>query len=361
MHDALLGGQPVRFPCGLSMKNQFMLAPMTNCQSHEDGVLSDAEFRWLTMRAEGGFGLTMTCAAHVQEVGQGFPGQLGIFADRHDEGHRHLAAAIKAQGSLAVIQLHHAGLRSPEDLIGQIPVAPSSDAKSGARALTLEGVVELRDDFIAAAVRAQNAGYDGVQIHGAHGYIIAQFISEQYNRRSDAYGGSLEDRSRLLLEIVRGVREACGPDFLLGVRLSPERFGMRLKETLKLSQVLIDTGLIDFLDLSLWDCFKQPEEAEHTHHSLLDHIAGLTMGDVRLTVAGKIHSGSDVRAVLDAGVDFVTIGRAAILHHDYPHQILADARFEPLQLPVSVAHLESEGLSEVFIEYMRRWPDFVAG
>jgi 2,4-dienoyl-CoA reductase-like NADH-dependent reductase (Old Yellow Enzyme family) len=360
MDSAALGEKRVHFPCGQSMKNQFMLAPMTNCQSHKDGVLSEAELHWLTMRAEGGFGLTMTCAAHVQQVGQGFPGQLGIFADRHDEGHRRLSAAIKAHGSLAVIQLHHGGLRSPEALIGGVPVAPSADTKSGARALGLAEVVALRDDFISAAVRAQRAGYDGVEIHGAHGYIIAQFMSEEHNRREDQFGGTFENRVRLLLEIVRGVRRTCGPKFLLGVRLSPERFGMRLSEILELSQQLIDTDLIDFLDLSLWDCFKHPEESEHADRSLLEHITELSMGNVRLTVAGKIHSGSDVRAILDSGVDFVTIGRAAILHHDYPNQILAAPNFEPLPLPVSAAHLASEGLSPAFIDYMRRWPDFVA-
>jgi len=342
------------------MKNRFMLAPMTNCQSHVDGALSDAELHWLTMRAKGGFGLTMTCAAHVQQVGQGFPGQLGIFADRHDEGHRRLSAAIQAQGSLAVIQLHHAGLRSPADLIGQAPVAPSSDPKSGARAISLPEVVALRDDFISAAVRAQRCGYDGVEIHGAHGYIIAQFLSEQTNRRDDQYGGSLENRGRLLFEIVQGVRQACGPRFLLGVRLSPERFGMHLAEVLEFAQQLVDSELIDFLDISLWDCFKQPEESAHAGRSLLDHITELSMGSVLLTVAGKIHSGADVRAILAAGVDFVTIGRAAILHHDYPHRILANPNFEPHSLPVSSAHLAEEGLSDAFINYMRRWPDFVA-
>ena len=88
-----------------------MLAPMTNCQSHPDGSLSDDEFHWLTMRAKGNFGLTMTCAAHVQKLGQGFPGQLGIFCDALIDGHKRLAKTIQSQGSLAVIQLHHAGLR----------------------------------------------------------------------------------------------------------------------------------------------------------------------------------------------------------------------------------------------------------
>ncbi len=108
--------EPLSFAHGPAMKNRFMLAPLTNSQSHPDGRLSDAEFHWLTMRATGGFGLTMTCAAHVQRVGQGFPGQLGIFSDDHLEGLARLAAAIKLQNSLAVVQLHHAGMRSPADL-----------------------------------------------------------------------------------------------------------------------------------------------------------------------------------------------------------------------------------------------------
>ena len=90
---------PLELAHGPRLANRFMLAPLTNCQSHDDGRLSDDEFRWLTMRAQGGFGLTMTCAAHVQAAGQGFPGQLGIFGDQHLPGLSRLAAAIKAQGS----------------------------------------------------------------------------------------------------------------------------------------------------------------------------------------------------------------------------------------------------------------------
>src|SRR5210317_1284963 len=100
--------KPLEFKNGSVMRNRFMLAPMTNCQSHEDGRLSDDEYRWLTMRARGGFGLTMTCASHVQAIGQGFPGQLGCFFDDHHEGLARLAAGIKAENSLAVVQLHHA-------------------------------------------------------------------------------------------------------------------------------------------------------------------------------------------------------------------------------------------------------------
>ena len=105
--------QPLSFAHGPAMRNRFALAPLTNLQSHPDGRLSEDEFRWLTLRAKGGFGMTMTCAAHVQRQGQGFPGQLGCWSDAHLPGLTRLAAGIKAAGSVAHVQLHHAGMRTP--------------------------------------------------------------------------------------------------------------------------------------------------------------------------------------------------------------------------------------------------------
>jgi 2,4-dienoyl-CoA reductase-like NADH-dependent reductase (Old Yellow Enzyme family) len=347
------------FKNGISMPNRFMLAPLTNSQSHDDGTLSDDEYHWLTKRAEGGFGLTMTCASHVQFVGKGFAGQLGIYDDAHIEGHQRLAKTIKANNSLAIIQLHHAGMRSPEDQINQQPVSASPVEKYNTRGLSLTEVHQLRDDFIAAAIRAQKCGYDGVEVHGAHGYILTQFLSADINKRNDQYGGTLENRARLLFEIITGIRSACGKDFLLGVRLSPERFGMQIGEAKTLCQLLVNEHDIDFLDLSLWDVFKHAIDEDHNDKTLLQHFTELDYKDVKLTVAGNITTGKDVQAVLNAGVDFVTIGRSAILHHDFPKQVMANPDFTPVALPVSAAHLRKEGLSETFVTYMKRWEGFV--
>lgn len=336
-----------------------MLAPMTNEQSHENGELSHDEFRWLQMRAEGGFGLTMTCASHVQQIGKGFSGQLGIFSDKLQEGHERLTRAIKAQDSLAVIQLHHAGMRSPESYIGTTPVCPSDNEKFGARALELSEIDTLREDFVEAAKRAQRWGYDGVEIHGAHGYILCQFLSAEINHRTDKYGGNLNNRSRLLFEIIEEIRTVCGNDFIIGVRLSPERFGMDLEEVQTVCRQLIASGHIDFLDISLWDVFKMPESEAHKAQPLLHYFTALERGDVQLTVAGKIRTARDVDAVLNQSVDFVTIGRSAILHHDFPQRILREADFEPVKTPVSSEYLKDQGLSEVFIQYMKKWPHFV--
>ncbi|MBK8492965.1 MAG: NADH:flavin oxidoreductase [Saprospirales bacterium] len=352
-------GTAVQFSCGVTMKNRFMLAPLTNQQSHENGQLSNEELKWLTMRAEGGFGLVMTCASHVQEVGKGFSGQLGIFSDNLNEGHIKLTTKIKEQGSLAVIQLHHAGMRTPPELINEQPVCPSDNEETNARGLTLKEVRQLRDDFIAAAIRAKKCGYNGVEVHGAHGYILTQFLSLETNKRTDNYGGSLLNRSRLLFEIVDGIRAQCGKDFLLGVRLSPEKFGMDIQEIKFICQQLIDGGSIDFLDLSLWDCFKKPEDNKYQDLSLLAHFTSLDFKNVLLTVAGKIRTGKDVSNVLNSGVDFVTIGRSGILHHDFPIKVIENPNFEPVETPVSAQYLFNEGLSEKFIKYMRRWPGFV--
>jgi len=281
---------PMSFIRGPAMKNRLMLAPLTNLQSHPGGTLSYDEHRWLTLRAQGGFGLTMTAAAHVQAIGQGFPGQVGIFSDIHIPGLARLAEDIRKAGSLGVVQLHHAGMRSPAALIGEAPVCPSEDTDTGSRALTLNEVHQLRDDFIAAAVRADKAGFDGVEIHGAHGYVLCQFLSAETNRRTDAYGGSSENRARLILEIIDGVRASCRPDFNLGLRLSPERFGLSLMEVRDLAGRLLSEAKIDYLDMSLWDCFKEPVEEVHRGRTLMSYFTDLPRGDVRLGVAGKLMS-----------------------------------------------------------------------
>jgi 2,4-dienoyl-CoA reductase-like NADH-dependent reductase (Old Yellow Enzyme family) len=350
---------PLELDHGPAMKNRFMLAPLTNSQSHADGTLSDDEFGWLTRRAEGGFGLTMTCAAAVSPHGIGFPGQLGIYDDRHLEGLSRLAGAINAQDSHSVVQLHHAGMRSPRDLIGHAPECPSDNEEFGAQAMSGDDVKRLRDEFIAAARRADRAGFHGVELHGAHGYILCQFLSPEINLREDAYGGDLENRARILFELVEAIRAECRSDFSLGVRLSPERFGLRLEEIRTVAQRLMHEGEIDYLDMSLWDVFKTPEEPEYKDKPLLEWFTELERGRVRLGAAGKIKTGAAAHEAIARGLDFVVIGRAAILHHDFPQRVAADADFTPVPLPVSEAHLRAEGLGEAFIGYMRGWKGFV--
>jgi 2,4-dienoyl-CoA reductase-like NADH-dependent reductase (Old Yellow Enzyme family) len=351
---------PMTLTRGPAWKNRFMLAPLTNCQSHPDGRMSDEEFHWLTYRAVGGFGLVMTCAAHVQRIGQGFPGQLGVFSDDHLPGLTRLAAAIKAEGSVSAVQLHHAGIRSPAALIGEAPVGPSEDAETGARALSTEEVEALTEDFIAAAVRAEKAGFDGVELHGAHGYILCAFLSPETNRRTDRYGGSLENRARIIFDIIKGVRARTRPDFQLGIRISPERFGLKFAEQREVAGWMLASADLDYVDMSLWDSFKPPVEEAFASRPLIDWFSDLPRGATRLGAAGKLMSAAAARRLLESGADFAVLGRAAILHHDFPKRVAADPDFHAIATPVTRDYLAREGLSPAFVQYMNNWKGFVA-
>lgn len=350
--------EPLELLRGPTLKNRLVLAPMTTTQSAADGTLLDDEYHWLRMRAEGGFGLVTTCASHVQANGQGFTGQLGCFSNSHLEGLAKLASGLREAGAVSSLQLHHAGFRalaSVKDIVG-----PSDDRKTGARAMSDHEVEVLIEDFVTAALRAQESGFDGVQIHGAHGYAVTQFLSPEINKRTDRWGGSFENRSRLLMAIVDGIREACRHDFQIGVRISPERFGLRLAEMIDLAQMLLRSDQIDYLDLSLWDVTKEAEEEGFRGRALASYFTELERGAVKLGLAGKIMSASDAANCLANGADYAAIGKAGILVHDFPRRVSADATYAVPSLPVTARHLKAEGLGDAFIAYVNGFPGFVS-
>jgi 2,4-dienoyl-CoA reductase-like NADH-dependent reductase (Old Yellow Enzyme family) len=290
----------------------------------------------------------------VQEEGVGFLGQLGFHDDKHLPGLTRLASKIKEYGSHAAAQLHHGGLRSLKN-----PKAPSADEKLHAQAMTLDEIQHSRDCFISAARRAERAGFDGVELHGAHGYLTCSFLSPELNRRDDAYGGDPERRMRFLLECIDGVRAATRPGFSLGVRLSPERWGLVVTEIRDVAARLMRDAKIDYIDMSLWDVRKEPNDEAFQGRTLASYFTELDRGEVRLGAAGKIMSAQDARDVLAMGFDFPILGRAAILHHDFPKRAAADANFTAIATPVSEAYLHEEGLGPAFVNYMRTWKGFV--
>jgi len=351
--------EPLSFRRGPAMENRLMLAPMTSDQATPEGLVTDDELRWLGMRARGGFGLVMTSAAYVRPDGKAGKGQFGIFSDDHIEGYARLGAVLKAQGRVSALQLHHGGYRCPTRCVPQ-PVGPSDDPESQSRAFTTAEVEQVVEDFVRAAVRAERAGFDGVELHGAHGYLLTQFLSTTDNRRDDRYGGSLENRSRVIFEIIDGVRRACRPDFQLGLRLSAERYGLRLAEMRDLAAELMRQGKIDYLDMSLWDAGKEPVEADHQGRSLFSWFTDLPRHGVRLGAAGKIMSARTAATLVEEGADFALIGRAAILHHDFAARALADPTFAARPLPVTLDYLAAEGLGARFLRYITTFEGFVA-
>ena len=352
------------FPrCGLEVSNRAVVAAMTNKQSNLDGTLSEEEINWLLRRAEGGFGIVTTAATHVVPEGQGWDGEMGVWGDHQLPGLTSLADGIRERGAVSLAQIFHGGMRCPQRLTGVQPVSASvnstSDSDSGeTRALENSEIEELVEAFANAAKRCEKAGFDGVEIHGAHGYLVCQFLGKETNRREDQWGGSLANRARFLLKIIERIRLVTNENFLLGVRISPEynKIGVILEDSLDLVDMLAESE-IDFLHISCWDCFTPP-----THHDdkrMLTEIFSERLANrLPLITCGAVWSTAQAQQVIDQGADLVAVARSAIGHADWASH-LSDPEYNPQQPPFSSEHLLSEGLSEKFVDYMRAWQGFV--
>lgn len=354
---------PLVFRNGARACNRAWLAPMTNQQSHDDGSLSDDELRWLEMRARGGFGVVETCAAHVALDGQGWPGALGVYDDRLLPGLRRLASALTEHGALGIVQLFHGGLRSPRSLTGLAPLSATAFEAPGierARAATETDITRIIGQFRDAAARCSMAGFAGVELHGAHGFLIGQFLSASINTRTDGWGGSPERRARFARETVRAVRAAVAKPFVVGVRLSPEDHGnaqgLDLDESLQLARWLCSDGA-DFIHLSLWDASSNTLKRPDEHPVPL--FRGAIPREAVLVAAGGVWTGRDAEALLGRGADAVAVGRAAIANPDWPKRV-SESGWLPRRPPLTLAELQQRGLSERFAGYMRNWPGFVA-
>lgn len=354
---------PYTFRNGAVAKNRVALAPMTNSQSNPDGSLHDDELNWLLRRAQGGFGILETCAAHVALDGKSWEGELGVFDDALLPGLERLASALRHAETLGLVQIFHGGARAERALIGGPPVSASAipgDPNEPREATSAE-VEAFIEKFKDAAVRSHRAGFAGVELHGAHGYLFGQFLSKTQNQRADRWGGApFENRARLLREATRAVRSAVPASFLVGVRLSPEDWGnakgLDLDETLQLAGWLADDG-VDFLHLSLWDSANNSTKRPDAHPLTL--FRAKVPEDLTLFVAGKIYTRAEADALLDKGADVVALGRSAILDPDWPRHA-ADPTWEPKRPPVTIAELEAQSLSPAFARLMRRWKGFVA-
>ena len=348
---------PLAFRTGLTAGNRIVLAPLTNMQSNADGSLGDDELRWLTSRADGGYGVVMTCAAHVAKDGQGWAGELGVFDDGLLPGLTRLASALHDRGATAFVQIFHGGVRADRSVTGVVPWSASEG--EGARAATEDDVHRVIGQFADAAVRSCRAGFDGVEIHGAHGYLFTQFLSTTQNRRTDDWGGPLAHRARLLRETLRAIRTRVDSSFTVGVRLSPEDFGnargLDLDESIQTARWLADDGA-DFIHLSLWQSLVPTAKRPEAHAIPL--FRAVLPGEVKVLAAGAIWTRAEAERVLALGADAAVLGRSAIANADWPRRA-ADPAWEPRRPPVTIESLVESGLSPRFAESMRRFKGFV--
>tara|TARA_B100000287_G_scaffold338456_1_gene324482 strand:- start:1089 stop:2189 length:1101 start_codon:yes stop_codon:yes gene_type:complete len=347
---------------GRKLRNRTVLAAMTNKQSEEDGTLSDAEISWLLRRAEGGFGIVTTAASHVHPSGKSWEGEMGVWGDHHVPRLKELASGIRDRGALSLVQIFHGGLRAPRSLTGQQPVSASVNLEKGVeeecRELADSEIAELAQSFGEAAERCERSGFDGIEVHGAHGYLICQFLGTRTNRREDRWGGDLEGRSLFLKEIIREIRSRTSDGFIVCVRISPEHdVGVTLSDSIDLSLMMRDWG-VDILHISCWDAFARPQDGSDDPRTITRRFRDLLPDEFPIISTGSIWTESDAEFVLGEGADLIGVARAGIAHADWAAR-LGSGDYEPERPPFTPEHLISEGLSQVFVDYMRRWKGFV--
>ena len=204
--------------------NRFVRSATHDFMAEDGGSVSDRQVDLFFRLAEGEVGLIITGHAFVNPQGRASPRQIGIHEDAMVPGLARLAAAVHRFPSRIFVQLAHAGRQTKEKICGGLPVAPSAVYepvyKVLPREMTQEEIAGTIDDFVRGAVRARAAGFDGVQVHAAHGYLLSSFLSPHTNRRSDAWGGSLENRLRIVSEIIRGIKAAAGAGFPVALKLN---------------------------------------------------------------------------------------------------------------------------------------------
>jgi 2,4-dienoyl-CoA reductase-like NADH-dependent reductase (Old Yellow Enzyme family) len=349
---------PITLRCGLDVPQRIAMAPLTNTQSEADGTLGDDELTWMTLRARGGFRWISTCAAFVCEEGHAWKGQLGIASDSHLPGLTRLAGSLREFGAAAVVQLYHGGAKAA--LSPGRPLSAVDGGPTNSRGASPDDIHRVTTEFVAAARRAEQAGFAGVEIHGANGYLFTQFLTPADNTRDDGYGGDLAGRARFLRETLCAVRSAVSPGFAVGVRLSPvdvvDRRGLVLDDGVRVAGWLVDDGA-DFIHLSLKDAAGPPPH-EPERGPVARAFREALPEDIPVFAAGGIWTRGDAVRATGNGVDVVVLGHAAIAHPDWPRRS-AEPGWQPVRPPWSPEYLTSVGVGPGLLAYLRARPGAV--
>ncbi|WP_158108570.1 NADH-dependent flavin oxidoreductase [Vibrio furnissii] len=351
MKDPLF--QPFTFKNGVTLRNRVVMAPMTTWSSNADETISDEELSYYRARAQG-VGLLLTGCSHVQPSGIGFTDEFAAYDDRFIPSLTKLADAAKSGGAVAVLQLFHAGNKAVPDLIpnGELvsasamaaPKGPFNDGKLASRELTEAEIFELIHDFGQATRRAIEAGFDGIELHGAHGFLIQNFLSPLFNQRQDQWGGSLENRMRFPLEVVREVRrvidEHASRPFLLGYRISPEEPGegaLRIDDALALAETLAQAGDIDYLHTSLYNILAGQSQDDTSGKTTAQRFIERVADRLPLMAAGEVRTPNQARHVLETGMPLVVVGRSLVMNPTWV-EMAQDGRDQEIRAALDLSH-----------------------
>lgn len=330
------------FRSGVQVKNRLVMAPMTTFSGNPDDTVSKEEVVYYVRRSKG-VGMVVTACTYVTANGKGFHGEFAGDRDEMIPSLRELASAIKGQGAKAILQIFHAGRMSPPELVpngvtvSASAVAAEQKSAQVPRALTEDEVQDIVIAFGETTRRAIEAGYDGVEIHGANGYLVQQFFSPHSNRREDRWGGSLEKRLSFPLAVVdevkRVVAEHAKTPFLVGYRFSPEEQetpGITMADTLILTEALAGKEL-DYLHVSLMDFWSTPRQAAFSSYQTRMQLIQKQVGDrVPVMGVGSIHTADEALKAFESGVPLVALGRELIMEPEWVEKVTQNRESEIL-------------------------------
>ena len=324
--------ETITLPNGVELKNRFVLAPLTHTSSNDDGTISDVEIPYIEKRSKD-VGLAINAASNVNDIGKAFPGQPSVAHDSDIEGLKRLAQAMKKNGAKALVQIHHGGaqalanLTPNGDVVAPSPITLKSFGQQhehDAREITPKEIEQTIKDFGEATRRVIEAGFDGVEIHGANHYLIHQFVSPYYNRRNDEWSDHMKFPTAVIDEVLKAKSKYASDDFIIGYRLSPEEAespGISMEITEQLINTITEKS-IDYVHISLGDIHSTTREGKYAGQERLKLIHQWVDGRIPVIGIGSVFTADDaLDAIKSTGVELVALGREILLDYNFISKI----------------------------------------
>ena len=323
------------FKNGVTLRNRVVMAPMTTWASNDDYTISDEELNYYKKRVTG-VGMVITGCTRVQPNGIGFANEFAAYDDSFIPSLRKLAEATKSGGAQAILQIFHAGNKALPAFTPNGDVVSSSALETEAtafapsvtpRELSHDEIMEVIHAFGEMTRRAIEAGFDGVELHGAHGFLLQNFMSPFFNRREDQWGGSLENRLRFPVAVIREIKSVikklATKPFTLGYRISPDEpqeGGLRMQDTYALIERLIEED-VDYVHASLASALSSKPVDSQDEKTYLELIVEKANGRIPVLAAGSMVTPDDVASGLDKGLSLAVVGQGLIMNPDWIEKV----------------------------------------
>lgn len=324
----------------LALENRLVVAPMTRISASKTGVPGERMQRYYTRFAKGGFGAVITEGIYIDdEWSQTYDFQAGLINNEQVQGWRTITESLHMNGSKVIAQIQHSGALSQGNIYRSNTVAPSAIQPKGEQLefyhgkgdynvpleLSEDNIQDIIHSFAVAASRAVNeAGFDGVEIHGANGYLLDQFFTDYTNQRSDHWGGDIASRLSLILEVIHAVRQSVGPNTVVGVRISQAKvndFHHKWKEGKEGAETvfsLLATSGVDYVHITEYEAWRPT--FEDSPHSLVE-IARKVAPELIIIANGGTDNMEKADKVLKLGADYIAIGKSALANPDWPERV----------------------------------------